>query len=57
MFWFVLAHLIAFLVDVMLGTRQHDRDKDLKILVLQHQLRQLSWPFTSSGLIFWHSLG
>ena len=32
MFWFVLAHLIAFLVDLVLGTRQRDRDKDLQIL-------------------------
>jgi len=38
-FWFVLAHLVAFLVDLALGTRRHDRDKDLQILVLRHQLR------------------
>jgi len=31
-FWFVLAQLIAFLVDLVLGTRQRDRDKDLQIL-------------------------
>ncbi len=39
MFWFVLAHLVAFLVDLVLGTRRGDRDKDLPILVLRHQLR------------------
>ena len=39
MVWFVLAHLVAFLVDLALGTRRHDRDKDLQILVLRHQLR------------------
>jgi len=38
-FWFVLAHLVAFLVDLVLGTRRGDRDKDLPILVLRHQLR------------------
>jgi len=40
-FWFVLAHLIAFLVDLVLGTRQRDRDKDLQILVLRQQVRLL----------------
>lgn len=41
MFWFVLAHLIAFLVDLVLGTRQRDRDKDLQILLLRQQVRLL----------------
>ena len=41
MFWFVLTHLVAFLVDLTLGMRQHDRDKDLQILVLRHQVRLL----------------
>lgn len=39
MFWFVLGHFVAFLVDLVLGTRPGDRDKDLPILVLRHQLR------------------
>jgi hypothetical protein len=38
-FWFVLAHLITFLVDLNLRERRFDRDKDLQILVLRHQLR------------------
>ena len=41
MFWFVLAHLVAFLVDLTLGRRQLDGDKDLQILVLRHQVRLL----------------
>ena len=41
MFWFVLAHFVAFLVDLAVGTRQRDRDKDLQILVLRHQVRLL----------------
>ena len=39
MFWFLLGHFVAFLVDLALGTRPGDRDKDLQILVLRHQLR------------------
>ncbi len=39
MLWFVLAHLLAFLVDLVTLTRRPDRDKDLQILLLQHQLR------------------
>ena len=39
MFWFMLGHLITFLVDLVLGARQGDRDKYLQILVLRHQLR------------------
>lgn len=38
-FWFVLAHLITFLVDMVLGGRRSDRDKDLQILMLRHQVR------------------
>ena len=51
MFWFVLAHLVTFLVDLLTGTRHADRDKDLQILLLQHQVRllQLCWPRTLSG--------
>ncbi len=39
MFWFVLAHLVAFLVDLTLGLWRRDREKDLQILVLRHQVR------------------
>ena len=41
MVWFVLVHLVHFLVDLLTATRCSDRDKDLQILVLQHQLRLL----------------
>lgn len=41
MFWFVLAHLVAFLVDLIVGGRRYDRDKDLPILVLRQQVRLL----------------
>jgi putative transposase len=37
-FWFLVGHFVAFLVDLVLGTRPGDRDKDLQILVLRHQL-------------------
>jgi len=40
-FWFVLAHFVAFFVDLAVGTRRGDRDKDLQILVLRHQVRLL----------------
>jgi hypothetical protein len=39
--WFILAHLVAFLVDLALCTRRRDRDKELQILVLRHQVRLL----------------
>ena len=41
MVWFVLMHLIDFLVDLLTATRRTEHDKDLQILVLQHQLRLL----------------
>ena len=41
MVWFVLLHLGTFLVDLLTATRRADRDKDLEILVLRHQLRLL----------------
>ena len=40
-FWFVLTHFVAFVVDLAVGTRSGNRDKDLQILVLRHQLRLL----------------
>jgi len=39
--WFVLGHFVAFLVDLVLGTRRGNREKDLQILVLRHQVRIL----------------
>ena len=41
MFWFVLTHLVAFLVDLVIAPRRTDHDKDLQILLLQHQVRLL----------------
>jgi putative transposase len=38
-FWFLLGHFAAFLVDLVIRTRRCDCDKDLQILVLRHQLR------------------
>ena len=40
-FWFVLTHFVAFLVDLVVGTRRGDREKDLQSLVLRHQVRLL----------------
>jgi hypothetical protein len=38
--WFVLAHVVSFVVDLVLAAvRRPDRDKDLAILLLRHQLR------------------
>ncbi len=41
MCWFVLTHLVAFLVDLVTARRWPDHDKDLQILLLQHQVRLL----------------
>src|SRR5947199_232451 len=41
MAWCVLLHLGAFLVDLLTVAGRADRDKDLEILVLRHQLRLL----------------
>ena len=41
MFWFVLAHLVGFTVDLVFCARQRGHDKDLKILVLRQQVRLL----------------
>jgi hypothetical protein len=40
-FWFLLTHVVAFLVDLVTAPRRTDRDKDLQILLLQHQVRLL----------------
>src|SRR5919199_6677446 len=39
--WFVLVYLVGFLVDVLTGPRRSADEKDLQILLLQHQLRLL----------------
>lgn len=41
MVWFVLLHLVMVLVDLVTATRRTDRDKDVEILLLRHQLRLL----------------
>ncbi len=41
MVWFVLLHLVLFLVDLVTVTRRTDRDKDVEFLLLRHQLRLL----------------
>ena len=41
MVWFVLLHLGTLLVDLLTATRRTDRDNDLEILLLRHQLRLL----------------
>src|SRR5215210_3797248 len=39
MVWFALLHLLGFVVDLLTAARRTDRDKDLEILLLRHQLR------------------
>ncbi len=41
MVWFVLLRLVRFVVDLLTATRRTDRDKDLEILLLRHQLQVL----------------
>ena len=41
MFWFIFAHFVAFLVDLLAVRRADGRDKDVQILVLRHQVRLL----------------
>lgn len=41
MLWFVLAHLVAVVVALTVGGWRRDRDKDLQILVLRHQVHLL----------------
>ena len=41
MVWFVLLHLVMFLVDLVTVTRRTDRVKEVEILLLRHQLRLL----------------
>lgn len=41
MAWFVLLHLVMVLVDLVTAPRRTDRDKDVAIRLLRHQLRLL----------------
>src|SRR5919202_3494096 len=41
MTWFVLVHLVGFLVDVLTVARRSADEKDMQIRLLQHQLRLL----------------
>jgi len=41
MLWAVLAHLVGFFVDLVVGARRTEDAKDLEIALLRHQLRLL----------------
>ncbi len=56
MCWFVLTHLVAFLVDLVAARRRPDRDKDLQILLLQHQVRLLQRQRPPPRLTRWEKL-
>ncbi len=56
MCWFVLVHLVAFLVDLVSVRRRPDHDKDLQILLLQHQVRLLQRPRPQPHLTRWEKL-
>ena len=56
MCWFVLTHLVAFLVDLVSVRRRPDRDKDLQILLLQHQVRLLQRQRPQPRLTRWEKL-
>ena len=56
MCWFVLTHLVAFLVDLLSVRRRPDRDKDLQILLLQHQVRLLQRQRPQPRLTRWEQL-
>ena len=56
MFWFMLTHLVTFLVDLVAGGRHADRDKDLQILLLQHQVRLLQRQRPPPRLTRWEKL-
>jgi hypothetical protein len=54
--WFVLTHLATFLVDLVTVRRRTDRDKDLQILLLQHQVRLLQRQRPPPRLTRWEKL-
>ena len=41
MLWAVLAHLVGFVVDLVVSARRTEDAKDLEIALLRHQLRLL----------------
>ncbi len=42
MVWLVLAHVVSFIIDLLVvAARRPNRDADLKILMLRHQVRLL----------------
>src|SRR3712207_1309631 len=56
LFWFVLAHLATFLVDLVTVGRRTDCDTDLPILLLQHQVRLLQRQRPPPRLTRWEKL-
>ena len=56
MCWFVLTHLVTFLVDLVSVRRCPDRDKDLQILLVQHQVRLLHRQRPQPRLTRWEKL-
>ena len=56
MCWLVLTHLVALLVDLVSVRRRTDRDKDLQILLLQHQVRLLQRQRPQPRLTRWEKL-
>ena len=56
MCWFVLTHVVAVLVDLVTVPRRIDRDKDLQILLLQHQVRVLQRQRPRPHLTRWGKL-
>ena len=57
MVWLVLAHVASFAVDLLIAaTRRRDRDKDLEILLLRHQIRLLQRRQPRPRLSRWEKL-
>ena len=56
MCWFVPTHMVAYLVDLVSVRRRPDRDKDLQILLLQHQVRLLQRQRPQPRLTRWEKL-
>ena len=48
MLWSVLTHLVAFIVDLVVGAHRAERTKDLEIALLRHQIRLLQRRSTRS---------
>lgn len=58
MFYFVIAQLLAFLLDLFSVNHRTDQQKDLEILILRHQLRMLQRHHpTPSRISAWEKLG